>query len=86
MKYWWQRFDQQNSASAQHAGTHDEQGQDALPKHFVTGEVIRVLHLCSPDFSCDEDKAALSPGNRDENELHFDDRDRDVACRRSIHA
>ena len=34
-----------NTVSAQHAGTHDEQGQDALLKHLVAGDVIRALAL-----------------------------------------
>ena len=54
MKHWWQRLNQQHGASAQRAGPHDEQGQDALVKHLVAGDVIRIWHLGAPTFSCDE--------------------------------
>jgi hypothetical protein len=40
VNYWWQRLHQQDGASAQRAGTYDEQGQDAPPKHLVAGDVI----------------------------------------------
>lgn len=47
VKYWGQRLYQQNGTSAQHTGTHHEQGQDVLPKHLDAGDVIRIWHLCT---------------------------------------
>jgi len=32
------------------AGTHDEQGRDPLPKRLVSGDVIRIWHVCAPAF------------------------------------
>jgi hypothetical protein len=64
VKYERQRLYQQNGASAQHARPYHEQGQDAIPKLLVAGDVIRVWHLCAPAFSCDEvliDRVAGSP-------------------------
>ena len=50
VKYGRQRLYQQHGASAQHAGIHDEQGQDPLPKHLFAGDIIRIGHLCAPAF------------------------------------
>jgi hypothetical protein len=54
VKYGRQRLYQQNGASAQHARPDHEQGQNALPKLLVAGDVIRVWHQY-PHFSCDYD-------------------------------
>ena len=51
VKYGRQRLYQQNGASAQHARSHHEQGQDAFPKLLVAGDVIRVWHLFATAFS-----------------------------------
>jgi hypothetical protein len=50
VQYGRQRLYQQNGASTQHAGTHDEQGEDLLPKDLVAGDVIRIWHLCTRIF------------------------------------
>jgi hypothetical protein len=50
VQYGRQRLYQQNGASTQHAGTHDEQGEDLLPKDLVAGDVIRIWHLSAPAF------------------------------------
>jgi hypothetical protein len=49
-------------ASAQHTRPHNEQGQDALPKHFAAGDVIRVQHLCAPAFFVRRRRHRLSRG------------------------
>jgi hypothetical protein len=62
VKYGRQRLYQQNGAPAQHAGTHDEQGKNPLPKHLVAGDVIRIWHLCAPAFFVRQNRHRPSRG------------------------